>query len=165
MAETLGVPDPDPDWETAPEYQGVKRNPARQYFNFEQAIGDFRPIAGLKVSINDIARRLRLLLEPGNSDLGPVDVAFFAIRGVGFAAYRHIPDEFTLVSLRHKDETSTLDALDVLLKVLGIDWRAVSTVALGEGRDLRYIEPVLDAELRPTFPGSADESEHSGSGT
>lgn len=165
MAESLEVPDPDPDWETAPEYQGVKRNPARQYFTFEQAIGDFRPIAGLKVSTDDIARRLRLLLEPGNSDLGPVDAAFFAIRRVGFAIYRHLPDEFTLVSLHRKDETSTLDALDVLLEALGVDWRAVATVSFGEGRDLRYIEPVLDAKLRPTFPGSADESERSGSGT
>jgi hypothetical protein len=154
MTDTIEVPDPEPDWETAPEYQGIKRNPARQYFTFEQAIGDFRPIAGLKVRIADLARRLRLLVEPGNSDLGPVDAAFFTIRRVGFAAYSHDPGGFTLVSLHRKEETSTLDALDVLLEALGIDWRAVATVAFGEGRDLRYIEPSLDTNLRPTFPGA-----------
>lgn len=165
MTESVEVPDPEPGWETAPEYQGVKRNPARQYFTFEQAIGDFRPIAGLKVRITDIARRLRLLLEPGNSDLGPVNAAFLAIRLIGFAVYSHESDGFTVVSLHRKDETGTLDALDVLLEALGIDWRAVATVAFGEGRDLRYIEPTLDAQLRPTFPSAAAGEETSIPGT
>jgi hypothetical protein len=165
MTDTIEVPDPEPDWEPAPQYQGGKRSPALQYFTFEQAIGDFRPIAGLKVRIADLARRLRLLLESGNSDLGPVDAAFFAIRRIGFAAFSHDPSGFTLVSLHHKDETSTLDALDTLLEALGVDWRAVATVAFGEGRDLRYIEPILDTRLRPTFPDTTAEDVHPASGT
>lgn len=152
MGGTVEVPDPEPGWISALQYQGNDRNPARQYFTFEQAIGDFRPIAGFKVSITDIARRLQLLLEPGNSDLGPVEAAFFSIRRVGFAVYRLEGDTFTLVNLHRKDETGTIDAVDVLLEALGIDWRAVATVAFGEGRDQRFIEPVLDAQLRPTFP-------------
>jgi hypothetical protein len=43
----------------------------------------------------------------------------------------------------------------VLLEALGVDWRAVATIAFGEGRDRRYIEPILDSQLRPTFPAEA----------
>lgn len=160
------VPDPEPDWEAAPEYQarsrGVIRNPALQYFTFEQAIADFRPIAGLKPNIKDIARRFHLLLEPGMSDLGPVDAAFFAIRGIGFAIYS-LGDDFTLLSLHRTDETNPIAAIDVLLEALGVDWRAVATVARGEDRTLSFHEPTLDGDLRPTFPQAAGETERSSS--
>lgn len=117
------------------------------------------------MNITDLARRLSLLLEPGNSDLGDVDAAFFTIRRIGFAIFRHVPDEFTTLNLHRKDETSTLDALDVLLEALGIDWRAVATVAVGEGRDASFVEPTLDAHLRPSFPAAEREAAHQGSGT
>ena len=165
MSEIV-VPDPQPEWESALQYQGGKRNPAQQYFTFEQAIGDFRVIAGLKVTIEDIARRLRLMLEPGHTDqLGPVDAAFFAIRRIGFAVHRHVGDEFTLLSLHRNDQTTAIEAIDVVLQALGVDWNAVATVAEGEGREQRFLEPVLDSDARPTFPQATDQADSSGSRT
>lgn len=166
MADSVVVPDPEPDWEAALQYQGGKRNPAQQYFTFEQAIGDFREIAGLKVTIEDIARRLRLMLEPGHTDqLGPVDAAFFAIRRIGFAIYRYVGEDYTLLSVHRNDQTTAIEAIDVLLEALGVDWRAVATVAHGEERERRFLEPVLDRDLRPTFPQATGEASSSGSGT
>jgi hypothetical protein len=152
MSEIV-VPDPEPSWESALQRQGVKRNPTHQYFTFDQAIGDFQPIAVLKVNIEDITRRLRLKPEPGYADqLGPVDVAFFAIRKIGFAVHRYGVEASTMLSLHHKDQHTAIEATDVLLETLGVDWRAVATVAVGAGFDSQFIEPVLDDDLRPTFP-------------
>ena len=158
MAEIV-VPDPEPDWERALDDQVFpSKNPARQYFTFEQAIGGFRLISGLKVNLDDVARRLRLDLEPGvEHQLGPVCAAFFTIRRIGFAVHRYDHEEHTLVSLHRRDETPTIDAIDALLEALGVDWRAVATVVFGEGRGMRAVEPVLDDNLRPTFPQAADE--------
>jgi hypothetical protein len=156
MADIVTVPDPEPEWEQALQYQGGKRNPAQQYFTFEEAMGRYRNLAGLKTNIADIARRLRLMLEPGHSDqLGPVDAAFFAIRRTGFAVHRYGADEHTLLSVFREHEIDPIEAVDVLLEALGVDWRAVATIAFGEGRDRRYIEPILDSQLRPTFPAEA----------
>jgi hypothetical protein len=166
MTETVVVPDPEPDWERALQYQGGKRNPAQQYFTFEEAIGRYRLIAVLKVKIEDIARRLRLMLETGHSEqLGPVNAAFFSIRRTGFAIHRYGTEEHTLLSLFREEERGPEEVVDILLDALGVDWRAVATVANGDGRDRRFLEPVLDNNLRPTFAGNTDEAEHSDSGT
>lgn len=164
MTDTVEVPDPEPDWLSALEYKGSP-NPTRQYFTFEQAIGDFRDIAGLRVDLAEIGRRLRLKLEPGDSNIGPVEAAFFSINRIGFAAYRYTPNGFTVITLHRTEEKEPIEALDVLLVALGIDWRAVGTVLVGHGSHQQFIEPVLDSDLRPTFPGNADETDGSGSGT
>jgi hypothetical protein len=139
------VPDPEPQWEHAAQYQGGKRNPVQQYFTFEQAIGDFRMIAGLKPNIEDVARRLRLMIEPGHSDqLGPVDAAFFEIARTGYAIHRYGPEPGVLLSLHHKH--TDLDphvAVERLLDVLGVGWHAVATVVDAEGR---FLEPDLVAK-------------------
>jgi hypothetical protein len=164
--ERVEVPDPDPDWETAPDYQGVKRNPARQHFTFEEAMGRYREIAALNVNITDIARRLRLMLEPGYADqLGAVDAAFFSIRRTGFAVHRYGSQKLTLLSLFRQHEIEPVAAVDILLEMLGIDWRAVASVNFGDGRDLFFLEPVLDDDLRPTFPELPENAEQAGLGT
>lgn len=153
------VPDPEPTWGHALVYQGGNQNPAQQYFTFEQAIGDFHLISELKVNIDDVARRLRLELEPGHADqLGPVDAAFFAIRRIGFAVHRYGREETTLVSLHWKSETPVIEAVDVLLETLGVDWRAVATVVFGHGPTMNALVPTLDHDLRPTFPQSEDDA-------
>jgi hypothetical protein len=160
------VPDPEPDWEAALQYQGGKHNPAQQYFTFEEAMGRYREIAGLSLTITDIARRLRLMLEPGHSDqLGPIDAAFFSIRRTGFAVHRYGTDEWTMLSVFRQHDIGEVDALDILLEALGVDWRAVASVNFGDGRDPLFLEAVLDNNLRPTFPDIPDNAEHSGSGT
>jgi len=162
----ITVPAPEPDWEAALQYQGGKCNPARQYFTFEEAMGHYRELAGLSVNITDIARRLRLLLEPGHSDqLGPVDAAFFAIRRTGFAVHRYGTDNWTMLSVFRQHETGEVDAVDILLEALGVDWRAVASVNFGNGRDPLFLEPVLDDNLRPTFPEIPNDAERSGTGT
>lgn len=166
MLSEIVVPDPEPGWASAlSPYLSPdgERNPATQYFTFEQALGDFRPIGCLKVQIADIARRLRLMLEPGFSQLGEVEAAFLSIRRIGFAIYHHGDDNFTLVNMHWKDETATLDAVDALLEALGVDWRAVATVNFGTERNPLYLEPVLDKDLRPTFPDLPDGLARSGS--
>lgn len=162
----ITVPDPEPDWEAALKYQGGKRNPAQQYFTFDEAMGRYREIAGLSLTITDIARRLRLMLEPGHSDqLGSVDAAFFSIHRTGFAVHRYGTDEWTMLSVFRQHEIGELDAVDILLEALGVDWRAVATVNFGDGRDQLFLRPVLDDDRRPTFPDNPDNAELSGSGT
>ena len=170
MDERVEVPDPEPDWEDAlrlphPDHEG-KSNPARQYFTFEEAMGRYREIAALNLNITDIARHLRLMLEPGYADqLGAVDAAFFSIRRTGFAVHRYGSQKVTLLSLFRQDEIGPVAAVDILLETLDVDWRAVTSVNFGAGRDLLFLEPVLDDDLRPTFPEIPDNTEHSGSGT
>lgn len=162
----ITVPGPEPDWEAAFQYQGGKRNPVQQYCTFDEAMGWYREIAGLGVNITDIARRLRLLLEPGLSDqLGSVDAAFFAVRQTRFAVHRYGTDDWTMLSVDRKCEIRALEAVDIVLEVLGVDWRAVESVNIGDGRDPLFLEPVLDDDLRPTFPEIPDDAERSGSGT
>lgn len=166
MTETVQVPDPESDWLSAFQYQGGGRNPARQYFTFEEAMGRYREIAALKVNITDIARRLRLMLEPGHAaQLGPVDAAFFAIRRTGFAVHCYGSQQLTVLSLFQQEKIGPVEAVDILLEALRIDWRAIASVNLGDGRDLLFVEPVLDDALRPTFPEIPITDKQPGSGT
>ncbi|MEV8099070.1 hypothetical protein [Kitasatospora sp. NPDC085879] len=87
MAE-IEVPGPEPEWETAPSYQGGKRNPAFQQSMWESAAGSFQLVAGLKPPLEALAARLRLTLERGWEDLGYVDVAMFRIERVNSALSR-----------------------------------------------------------------------------
>lgn len=170
MTETVEVPGPEPGWREAlrplhPNDDG-EPNPARQYFTFEEAMGRYREIAALEVDITDIARRLRLMLEPGHSaQLGPVDAAFFAIRRTGFAVYRYGSEQLTVLGLFHHEKIGPVEAVDILLEALGVDWRAVASVDLGDGRDPLFVEPVLDDARRPTFPEVPITAKQRGSGT
>lgn len=165
--QTVGivtVPDPESDWGDALHPGFVSRNPAQQYFTFEEAMGRYRELAGLKVNITDIARRLRLMLEPGHRDqLGPVDAAFFSIRRTGFAIHRYGTEDYTLLGVYRAHEIDPVEAVDVFLEALGVDWRAVATIAFGEGPDLRHVEPILDARLRPAFPAATGNAGRPGS--
>lgn len=126
MAE-IEVPGPEPDWETAPSYQGRKRNPAFQESMWEFAASSFQLVAGLKPPLEALARRLRLTLERGWEDLGYVDVAMFRIARVDFALSRIegavVPDTFVWVS-RSVDDVD--GALDILLNALGLDRDALA---------------------------------------
>ncbi len=84
----LEVPGPDSDWERAPQYQGGKRNPAFQSSMWEYAASSFRLVAGLSPSLDVLAARLRLTIERGWEDLGPVDAAMFRIQKIDFALSR-----------------------------------------------------------------------------
>jgi hypothetical protein len=151
-ARSVVVPDPEQDWEHALQYQGGKRNPVQQYFTWEQAIGDFRLIGGLKPNLEDVARRLRLMIEPGHSaQLGPVDAAFFTIAHTGYAVNRYDKEPGVLVYLHRQDtDVSPREAFDRLLDVLGVDWHAVATIVDAEGC---FAEPVLAAEDAETAAG------------
>jgi hypothetical protein len=128
MAE-VEVPGPEPDWETAPEYQGGKRNPAFQRGLWEYATSSFRLVAGLSPSLDVLAARLRLNVERSWEDLGWVDAAMFSIRKFHFALSRleggPSPGVFVWVSRDHADVDA---ALDVLLDALGIGREAVTFV-------------------------------------
>ncbi|SNX55809.1 hypothetical protein SAMN06272735_0240 [Streptomyces sp. TLI_55] len=126
MAE-LAVPGPEPDWERAPEHQGGKRNPALQASMWEYAAGAFRLVAGLSPSLEVLAARLRLDIERGWEDLGPVDVAMFRIQKIDFALSRlegsPSPDVLVWVGRAVADTDA---ALDILLNALGIGEAALT---------------------------------------
>ncbi|MFD9065806.1 hypothetical protein ACFVZ3_30300 [Kitasatospora purpeofusca] len=123
----IEVPGPEPEWETAPSYQGGKRNPAFQQSMWEFAASSFQLVAGLKPPLEALAARLRLTPERGWEDLGYVDVAMFRIERVDFALSRLegavVPDTFIWVS-RSADDVE--GALDILLNALGLDRRALA---------------------------------------
>lgn len=123
-AEVLG---PESGWERAPEYQGGKRNPAFQASMWEYAASSFRLVAGLSPSLDVLAARLRLNIERGWEDLGPVDAAMFSIQKIDFALSRlegnPCPDVFVWVSRAQSDVEA---ALDILLGALGIGRAAIT---------------------------------------
>ncbi|MFF4796068.1 hypothetical protein ACFY2M_41855 [Streptomyces sp. NPDC001276] len=121
MAE-VEVPGPESDWQPAASlgyYTG--KNPAFQASMWEYAVGSFRLVAGLSPSLDVLAARLRLDLERGWEDLGPVDAAMFRIQKIDFALSRlegsPSPDVFVWVSRAVADVDA---ALDILLDALGI---------------------------------------------
>ncbi|MFJ8476007.1 hypothetical protein [Kitasatospora sp. NPDC094011] len=126
MAE-IEVPGPEPEWETAPSYQGGKRNPAFQQSMWEFAASSFQLVAGLRPPLEALSARLRLTVERGWEDLGYVDVAMFRIEQVDFALSRLegavVPHTFVWVS-RSADDVDA--ALDILLRALGIDREALA---------------------------------------
>ncbi|MFJ2095488.1 hypothetical protein ACIOEW_40715 [Streptomyces sp. NPDC087901] len=130
---TVEVSGPESHWEGAPEHQGGKRNPAFQASMWEYATSSFRLVAGLAPSLGILAARLRLTIERGWEDLGPVDVAMFRIQKIDFALSRlegnPCPDVFVWVSRAHSDVEA---ALDILLDALGIGRDAVTFRDNGE---------------------------------
>ena len=123
----VNVPGPEPDWETAPSYQGGKRNPAFQQSMWEFAAGSFRVVAGLQPPLETLAARLRLTVERGWEDLGYVDVAMFRIEKTDFALSElegaAVPYTFVWVS-RSVDDVEA--ALDTVLNALGIGREALA---------------------------------------
>ncbi|MFD9793729.1 hypothetical protein ACFWXK_22610 [Streptomyces sp. NPDC059070] len=122
------VPGPEPEWESAPSYGGAQRhNPGFQKSMWEFAAPSFRLVAGLRPPLEALAARLRLRLERGWEDLGEVDVAIVRIEGIHFAlTWLHgavIPRTFVWVDRSVQDVDT---ALDTLLRVLGIDRRALA---------------------------------------
>ncbi|WP_329166271.1 hypothetical protein OHB49_42080 [Streptomyces sp. NBC_01717] len=132
MAEAE-VPGSESGWERAPEYQGGKRNPAFQASMWEYAASSFRLVAGLSPSLDVLAARLRLNIERGWEDLGPVDAAMFRIQKIDFALSRvegnPCPDVFVWVSRAQSDVEA---ALDILLGALGIGREAITFRNNGE---------------------------------
>ncbi|MFJ8627455.1 hypothetical protein ACIRD3_32070 [Kitasatospora sp. NPDC093550] len=122
----IEVPGPEPDWETAPSYQGGKRNPAFQQSMWQFAASSFRVVAGLRPPLAALAARLRLTVERGWEDLGPVDVAMFRVEGTDFALSElegTMPPS-TLVWVDRSTEDPEA-ALDTLLGALGIGREAL----------------------------------------
>lgn len=123
----VNVPGPEPDWETAPSYQGGKGNPAFQQSMWEFAASSFRVVAGLQPPLETLAARLRLTVERGWEDLGYVDVAMFRIEKREFALSElegaAVPYTFVWVS-RSVDDVEA--ALDSLLNALGIGREALA---------------------------------------
>ncbi|MEV7603177.1 hypothetical protein AB0O91_37990 [Kitasatospora sp. NPDC089797] len=121
MAE-IEVPGPEPDWQPAtvpPYYTGS--NPAFQQSMWEHAAGTFRLVAGVKPPLKALADRLRLTVERGWEDLGPVEVAMFRIQRVDFALSRleGAVDPSTFVWVK-RSEQDVDAALDILFGALGI---------------------------------------------
>ncbi|MFF2521071.1 hypothetical protein [Streptomyces liangshanensis] len=126
MAE-FEVPGPEPDWKSAPSYQGGNRNPAFQASMWRYAADAFRLVAGLKPPLGALAARLRLTVERGWEDLGYVDAAMFRIRSVDFALSRleGNADPSTCVWVG-RSEQDVDAALGILLDALGIGHDALS---------------------------------------
>lgn len=126
MAE-IEVPAPEPDWRTAPEYQGGNPNPAFQRSMWDYAASSFQLVAGLRPPLEALATRLRLTVERGWEDLGYVDVAMFTIKRVDFALSRMegAPVQDTFVWVRRSQENVDA-ALDILLSALGIGREALA---------------------------------------
>ncbi|MET8630035.1 hypothetical protein ABZW30_41015 [Kitasatospora sp. NPDC004669] len=127
MAGDVDVPGPEPDWETAPEYQGGKHNPAFQQSAWEFAASSFHIVAGLQPPLDVLAARLRLSVERTWEDLGYVNVAMFRIKRTDFALSEfeggHSPYTAVWVS-RSSDNVEA--ALDILLGALGIGREALA---------------------------------------
>ncbi|MFD9687039.1 hypothetical protein ACFWXO_14935 [Kitasatospora sp. NPDC059088] len=123
----VGVPGPEPDWGPAPSYQGGNPNPAFQQSMWEYAAGTFRLVAGLQPPLDVLAARLRLTVERGWEDLGPVDVAMFRIGRTSFALSRlggQVPPCTFVWLSRSVDDPEA--ALDSLLDALGIGREALA---------------------------------------
>lgn len=135
------VPDPDPDWEPAFQYQGGKRNPAQQYSMWDQAARHYREIAFLRLELHQVAHRLRLHVESGVQDqLGEIEAAFFAIEGVDFVVHRYVGKHGVLVGVLRGPAPEGPNVLDRLLGVLGVDRGVVESVTCSDGT----WEPVED---------------------
>lgn len=123
----IEVPGPEPDWESAPSYQGGKRNPALQAGLWEYAASSFRLVAGLSPSLEVLAARLRLDIEQSWEDLGRVEAAMFRVKRIDFALSRlegnPSPDVFVWV---HHAQSDVDTALGILLDALGIGQEAVT---------------------------------------
>jgi hypothetical protein len=130
------VPGPEPEWEPAAQFQGGKKNPARQFFMWEQAISSFREIALLRVRFHDAAGRLRLLVEEGlDGQLGPVEAAFLTIGRIDFAISCFKGEPVGVVVWLHRAEKAAPDeALEHVLAALGVDRTVVATSVDAEGR-------------------------------
>lgn len=128
------IPGPDPDWTLAAQQMGWN-NPASQYFMWDQAIGDFREIAFLRVPFPDVANRLRLIVEESTAaQLGPIEGAFLSIKRVGYAVHRWKDDPLGVyVWLHRTDPTPPEEALDLLLETLGVGREAAGTWVDAEG--------------------------------
>ena len=135
-SDAVEVPGPEPDWTFAAQHQGRKGNPTLQYFMWDQAIGDFREIALLRVRFPDVANRLRLVIEEGMAhQLGPVEAAFFSISRIGFAISRWKGEPVGVTVWLHRADTVTPEeALDQLVTALGVDRAAVATSVDAGGR-------------------------------
>ncbi|MEV8322179.1 hypothetical protein [Kitasatospora sp. NPDC056731] len=123
----IEVPGPEADWETAPEYQGGKRNPALQHSAWEIASGSYRVVAGLQPPLGALAARLRLVVERTWEDLGCVDVAMFRIDRTDFALSQFeggIPRYTTVWLDRASQDVEA--AIDTLLGALGIGREALA---------------------------------------
>lgn len=128
------VPGPEPDWESAFQYQGGKRNPVQQYSMWDQAARHYREFAFLRLELGQIAHRLRLHVEAGVEDqLGDVEAAFFALDRVDFVVHRYVGKHGVFVGLHREASVDPLAALDRFLRVLGVDHAAVESVANPDG--------------------------------
>lgn len=122
------LPDPEPDWKPAFSYQGGNSNPARQRSIWEQAARHYREIAILRLELHQVAHRLRLHIESGIDELGEIEAAFFTIDHVDFMVFRYLPDHEVIVGLRRGLDLATLEALDLLLRVLGADRGVIASI-------------------------------------
>lgn len=123
----VNVPGPEPDWEPAPSYQGVKRNPAFQESMWAFAASAFQEVAGLQSPLEALAARLRLIVERGWEDLGYVDVAMFRIEKTDFALseLEGAPVPYTSVWVS-RSVNDVEAALTTLLNALGIGREALA---------------------------------------
>jgi hypothetical protein len=117
----IGVPGPEPDWESAAAYQGGKRNPALQVSLWEWVACDFHSVGELAVPLEALAARLRLTIEHTWEDPGPVDVALFRIARTEFVLShrRSSPHTPTFIWVR-QDTADVEEALSLLLGALGL---------------------------------------------
>jgi hypothetical protein len=101
---------------------------------WDQAARHYREIAFLRLDLGQIAHRLRLHVESGVEDqLGAIEAAFFAIDRVDFVVHRYVGKHGVLVGPHRGLSMEPLDALDRLLRILGVDRRVVESIANPDG--------------------------------
>jgi hypothetical protein len=133
-AGSVALPDPEPGWEPAFQYQGGKHNPAQQYTMWDQDARQYREVAFLRLELAQIAHRLRLHVEPGIEDqLGEIEAVFFALDRVRFVVHRYVGKHGVFIGLPRAASVDPLDALDLLLRVLGTDRAVIESLANLDG--------------------------------
>ncbi|MEV0537860.1 hypothetical protein [Kitasatospora sp. NPDC050463] len=82
-------------------------------------------IAGLKPPLEALATRLRLTVERGWEDLGEVDAAVFTVERLHFALSLMTYGQTETWAWLHRSHEDTDEALDILLRALGLGREAL----------------------------------------
>ena len=130
MTETIVIPGPEPDWDTASGALGGGHE-VRQGFAWDAAMSTNREIAVLAAPFDAITDRFQLVAEAVTEDLGTVDAATFLLSDVWYTISRGKDDgDAVQVAVANDTLIDDDEALGRLVTALG-----VSPEAVGHRRD------------------------------
>lgn len=133
MTETIVIPGPEPDWDTASGVPGAGHQ-VRQGFAWDAAMSTNREIAVLAAPFDAITDRFQLVAEAVTEDLGTVDAAMFLLSDVWYTISRGEGDDRDAVQVAVANDTLIDDdeAVDRLVAALGVSPEAVGYRRDGE---------------------------------